>query len=128
LRRFAAEVGTALAKVGLNALKHGHGMPACHGAIMEAKVAQRLFTNMPGNIPFVEFVGGPLDGYRRDVPDTPATLPDGLEHDVSQNTFRIMAGMPRMSETVTTSTVAYELAGVNDLPRYYFIGAVKPLG
>ncbi|HEV3021178.1 MAG TPA: hypothetical protein VGX76_01875 [Pirellulales bacterium] len=82
---------------------------------------------MPGNISFVEFFGGPLDGYRREVPETPAALAEELELDVSANTFRVMAGMPRLPAAVATSTVVYELARVQGRPRYYFVGAVRPL-
>jgi hypothetical protein len=82
---------------------------------------------MHGNIQFVEFVGGPLDGYRREVPYAPASLAQELELDITANTFRVMAGLPRTPAAVATSTVVYELARADGLPRYYFIGAVKPL-
>jgi hypothetical protein len=82
---------------------------------------------MPDMIPFVEFFGGPLDGYRREVAGMPDTLAPEFELEISENTFRTMTGVPRAPAAVATSTVVYELVWLDARPRYYFVGALKPL-
>jgi hypothetical protein len=71
----------------------------------------------------IEFVGGPLDGHRSEVPALSDELETTLEVKISRNTFQVMAGKPPRPPAIHTSTAIYELNWGRGLPAYHFVKA-----
>ncbi|HUY31775.1 MAG TPA: hypothetical protein VMV69_03275 [Pirellulales bacterium] len=83
---------------------------------------------MPNDLQFVEFIGGPLDGHRSQVPAAPERLETTLKVPISRNIFQVMDGKAPRPAAFPTSTAIYDLDGGGVLPRYSFIKALSPHG
>ncbi|HUY31461.1 MAG TPA: hypothetical protein VMV69_01675 [Pirellulales bacterium] len=73
----------------------------------------------------VEFVGGPFDGHRQPISIPPTALASMAAFPISRNIFRLLDRETGEPNAPTTSLAIYELAVVDEQPRYHFLGAAS---
>ncbi|HEV3022916.1 MAG TPA: hypothetical protein VGX76_10625 [Pirellulales bacterium] len=71
----------------------------------------------------VEFIGGPFDGHRQPISIPPTALASMAAFPISRNIFHLFDNEADEPAAPTTSLAIYELAVVEDQPRYHFLGA-----
>ena len=77
----------------------------------------------PGKRQQIEFVGGPFDGFRYEIP-VPLFPPATIALPVSETIQRMLTGDNIGKATPTTSVAAYQLD--RSEWRYRFLGAMLP--
>lgn len=74
----------------------------------------------------VEFVGGPLDGYRQTMRQFSDDWQEVIVIPVNVNVFRLLAGLPLVSKSPASSCAVYELRKHKAERRYQFTEAKSP--
>tara|TARA_R110002049_G_scaffold288534_2_gene471133 strand:+ start:24888 stop:25166 length:279 start_codon:yes stop_codon:yes gene_type:complete len=74
----------------------------------------------------VEFVGGPLDGYRQGIRLSKKHRRGVIAIPVNNNMYRMLEGIPRESELPASSFAFYELQKHKGDYRYRFVAAKSP--
>jgi len=70
----------------------------------------------------IQFIGGPLDGHRQEVPEKKKQLPTVLHLAISRNTYRLLADQPMDPDEPATSRATYKLW----MGSYRFVAAKMP--
>ena len=73
----------------------------------------------------VDFIGGPFDGHRQPISIPPAALASMAAFPISQNVFRLLNNEASEPDSPTRSLAIYELAIVDEQPRYHFLGSAS---
>jgi hypothetical protein len=73
----------------------------------------------------VEFIGGPFDGHRQPISIPLTALAAMAAFPISRNIFHLFDGVSREPDAPTTSLAIYELAVVDEQPRYHFLGSAS---
>jgi len=73
----------------------------------------------------VEFIGGPFDGHRQPISIPPTALASMAAFPISHNIFRLLNNEADVPDAPPSSLAIYELAVVDEQPRYHFLGAAS---
>lgn len=72
----------------------------------------------------VEFMGGPLDGYRHHFEETPDELPVDVSVDIHPDLLRSLTGDGERPPGPPTSTAVYRLGWDGDWPHYRHVASL----
>lgn len=81
---------------------------------------------MAANFFWVEFFGGPFDGYVQAFPKSPERLVRTVAFPINANTLLVLNGKPPGPRCDTSSVAYYELFESDGLWSYRFMGAKSP--
>jgi hypothetical protein len=84
---------------------------------------------MAGGICQIDFLAGPLDGLRLELPIQLDELAPQAAFPINENIFRVMYGQPLGRQRPPTSVAIYERVSERRpqmRPRYVFIGSFSP--